>query len=181
MSLHLNLLPPEKKKNFVTLARFLFIKEMLELLIFTVALLAIMYLFAWWTVTQAMSDAVASSLLVSRSAPPPNEDIRNLNNQTKSVIAAGQEYYPITPKVMEIINTLPPDIKLSGFSINRESNTVIISGTAATRDAMLEYQKVVGTIEWIKGVTIPKSQLLQKENINFEIQGNINGFPALKK
>jgi Tfp pilus assembly protein PilN len=181
MSLHINLLSPDKKKNLMSIAKFLFLKEMLELVIFTVAILAIMYLFAWWVVTEAMRDAVTSSLLVSKSAPPVNEDIRNLNNATKYVVQAGQEFYPLTPKFLQIVNTLPDDVKLTGVNINRTNNTIVIAGMAATRDSLLKYQDTISKIEWIKGVTIPKSQLFQKEDINFEIHGNLTGIPNLKK
>lgn len=181
MPLKLNLLPPAKRNGFLNLAKYLFIREMLELAIFTLAILSIMYLFAWWVVTQAMTDVVTSSLLVNKEPPPVNKEVRELNRLTKAIIASGQDFYPLTPKLMEIVSTLPPTVKLIGVNIDRTNSSVTISGTAATRDALLEYQKVIEDIAWIKGITAPTSQLFQKENINFEIHGQLFGIPAVKK
>lgn len=181
MSLRLNLLSQDKKKNIISMTRYLFIKEMLELVIFTLTLLAIMYLFAWWVVTEAMRDAVLSSLLINREPPQVNAEVREINKLSRDVITSGQDFYPLTPKILDVINHLPTDVKLVGISIDRKTNSVIISGTASTRAALLAYQESVGKVSWISGITIPTSQLFQKENINFEIHGNLKGFPQMKK
>lgn len=180
MKLHLNLLSPEKKKNLNILVRYLFAKELLEIVIFTLALLAMMYIFAWFVIAGAMSDAVASSLLVNREAPPINRDIQNLNHSTKNIVSSAENFTALMPKILEISNVLPPDIKLVGLDISRSGNSITLSGTAATRDALLNFQKVIENIKWIKGVTAPTSQLFQKENINFDIHGQLVGLPTLK-
>ena len=161
--------------------KFLFVKEMLEFAILTAAMLAIMYLFAWWVLVQAMSDVVSSSLLVNREAPPINRDIQELNKQTKNINLSGQDFYPISHLIYELSGALPNDIKLVGVEFDRQKNSVSISGTAATRDALLNFQKVVSELKWIVGVTAPTSQLFQKENINFEIKGSLQGVPVVKK
>lgn len=181
MSLRLNLLSPDKKKHFDSVTKYLFIRELLEITIFTLALLAMMYLFAWWVIAGAMRDAVGSSLLLNRQAPPVNQDILNLNRQTKNIVLSGNDFALLSPKIFELAEVLPPDIKLVGIQIDRNNNTVSLSGRAATRDALLNFQKVIEKIAWIKGITTPTSQLIQKENIDFEIRGKLAGLPPLKK
>ena len=181
MSLHLNLLSPDKKKNLGNVVKYLFVKEMLEFTILTVAMLAMMYLFAWWVITQAMSDVVSSALLINRESPPVNRDIQDLNRKTRSVFLSGQDFAHIMPRFVELSKVLPEDIQLGGFDIDRRKNTIVLSGTAKTRDALLNFQRVIGEVTWIHGVTVPNSQLFQKENIGFEIRGTVDGFPALKK
>jgi Tfp pilus assembly protein PilN len=144
-------------------------------------MLAMMYLFAWWVITQAMSDVVSSALLVNREAPPVNREIQELNRKTRNVSLSSQEFYQLTPLIVELAQKLPGDIRLAGVDIDRVKNTVNISGVAATRDALLSFQKVITEIKWIKGATAPTSQLFQKENINFEIRGTLQGLPPLKK
>ena len=180
MKLHLNLLPPEKKKSLTVLTRYLFAKELLEMTIFTLSLLSMMYIFAWFVIAGALSDAVASSLLVNRETPPINRDIQNLNHLTKNTITSAESFAPLTPKILEIATTLPADIKLIGIDINRANNSVTLSGSATTRSALLNFQKVIESISWVKGITTPTSQLFQKENINFEIHGRLVGLPTLK-
>ena len=76
---------------------------------------------------------------------------------------------------------LPADIKLIGFDLNRGNNTITLSGTATTRDALLSFQKVIEGVAWFKSTNAPTSQLFQKENINFEIRGGLIGLPGLRK
>lgn len=180
MPLHLNLISPEKKNNFLKMARFLFIKEMMEFTIFTVSLLAMMYLFAWWVVADAMSDAVASALLVNREVPTVNKDVQRINLEAKNIVTSGTDFYPLTPKILEFIAMLPPDIRLNGLEIDRLDSSIVLSGTAATRDALLNFQKTINSVPWIKGITSPTSQLLQKENITFDVEGNLQGIPRVK-
>lgn len=180
IKLHLNLASPEKKRNLIVLIRYLFIKEMLELTIFTLSILAMMYIFAWFIVAGAMSDAVESSMLVNREAPAVNRDIQILNRLTKNTILSAENFTFLTPKVLELSEALPADIKLIGLDINRTTNSITLSGTAATRSALLNFQKVIEDIDWIRGITTPNSQLFQKENINFEIHGNLVGIPVIK-
>jgi hypothetical protein len=181
MSLRLNLLSPDKRKNFTNVVRFLFIKEMLEFLILTVTILALMYLFAWWIITNAMIDVVQSALLINRETPPINRDIRDLNTKTRNLNSSSQDFVALMPRLSEFFKALPDDIKLVGIDLDRKKNSFVISGTASTRDALLNFQKIIGSINWVQGVTAPTSQLFQKENISFEIRGTLKGFPPLKK
>lgn len=180
MSLQLNLLSPDKKNNLVSLARFLFLKEMLEYLIFTSAILAIMIISGWFVLADVFSDVTDSALAVSRETPSINQDVRDLNINTRNLVVAGREFYPLTPRLFDIIKSLPPTIKLNAVSINREDNSVTINGTAATRDDLLNYQTIISSIPWLKSAGAPASQLFQKENINFELHAALVGFPILK-
>jgi hypothetical protein len=180
MSLQLNLLSPEKKTNLLNLARFLFLKEMLEFLIFTLAILAIMMLCGWYVLAGIFSDVTESALVVNRETPTINQDVRRLNYNTKNLVAAGKEFYPLTPRLLDIINSLPPTIKLNAISINRETNSITINGTAETRDDLLNYQTIIASIPWMNSASSPASQLFQKDNINFDLHATLVNFPPLK-
>ena len=51
--------------------------------------------------------------------------------------------------------------------------TLVITGTALTRSALLRYQDTLNGISWITQVETPASQLFQKENINFEFRAKL--------
>lgn len=181
MSLQLNLLSSEKKSTLLNLARYLFIKELLELAIFTCAALAIMVMFGWFVLTEAFSNVAESAISVNRESPSINHDVRRLNTDSKNLVASAKDFYPLSPRLLDIIKTLPSTIKLSGININRTAGTVSLAGTAATRNDLLNYQTIVASIPWIRSSDAPASQLFQKENINFEIRGALVGFPPLQK
>lgn len=173
MILRLNLLSPQKKTGLAVMIRYLFIKEMLEFTIFTCALLAIAYLFSWLLLSQTLDDLASSSLLVNREFPTVNQEIHAINVTIKEITLAGASYAPVTPYIIQLATTLPPTIHLTSISIDTESNAVRLTGVAQTRAAFLDYQNVLGSITWLKGLNTPTSELFQKENINFEIRAQL--------
>lgn len=168
--LRLNLLPPQKKTGLAAVIRYLFAKEMLEFTIFTCALLAIAHLLSWFVLTQTLNDLASTSLLVNRELPTVNQEIRAINALTREIGLAGKGYAPVTPVINGLAAATPPDIRITALAIDNNSGAVSISGVARTRAALIDYQKILGTLPWLEGFNAPASQLLQKENIAFDIR-----------
>lgn len=177
MILRLNLLPTEKKTKFASTVRFLFAKEMLEYVIFTCAVLAIANLLGWFILTETLTNLAAASLLTSREFPGVNQDVRRINALTKELALASDGYVQLTPRLVEIAGALPPEIRLTAVSLDRGTGTLVVSGVAKTRAALLTYETTVKGYPWVEKVTSPTSQLFQKENINFELKAHLNIIP----
>lgn len=169
----LNLLSPTKKHRLKSLIKFLFIKEYLEIFIFTVTILAIAHLGAWFILTRVTNDLSRSTLLINRDFSALNQNIRVSNKLIKAVFFSGNQFYPLAPRVAELFRLVPPGVNLTGLNINRVGGTVTISGLAATRDALISFQDALGQLPWIDSVSAPQSQLFQKNNISFEISANL--------
>lgn len=179
--LHLNLIDPDKRKRFKKLIRFLFLKELLEFILLTAAMLAIIHLLGLWVVTQTLSDLASSSLIVNREQTATNREVRRINKLTHDIIASGEDYTKITPRLIELIGLVPTNITIQLVSVDRTTNSFLLAGVADTRQALLDFQKVTQQITWIENVSTPTSQLFQKNNISFEIRANLKGFPSLVK
>lgn len=173
LALHLNLLPPSKKTKLQTLVHYLFIKELLEIIIFTIAVLATAELLGWLVLTESLRGLAESSLLVNGVLSKQNESVKQLNKVIKQVTKAGEGYSPITPKLLELISRMPNDIQLNTISIQRSDHTVALSGIATTREALLRYQNAMDNIPWLEKIPAPTSQLLQKEHVQFELRARL--------
>ncbi len=169
----INLLSPQKKNSLKKVVQFLFIKEMLELTIFTCVLLSITHLLAGLVMTKTLNDLANTSLLINREFPSINGDIRRVNALIKNVNDSSSSYTNLSPKLLELIRTIPNDIQVDGVSLNRKDLTLSLSGVAQTRDALLHFQTVLSSLPWITQVSTPVSQLFQKDNISFQIQTTI--------
>lgn len=180
MFLRLNLLSPKKKTRFMHLAKFLFVKEILEYIIFTCVLLAIFHLLGWLVLTQSLNDLAQSAILINRSSPAINEQIRTVNRTAKQVLVAAEGFELLTPRLVELFEALPPTIKLSRVIMNRADSTLTLNGTAKTRDDLLAFQESLRKISWLEPATAPQSQLFQKDNVSFEINAKIKILTALK-
>ncbi len=178
-SSRINLLPPSKKELSDKLIKFIFFKEMVEVILLVAAFLSVILLWSWYVLQNQFNDLSQSAMLVNREYSHYNQEIRKLNSVVKQFNTANKSYYPLSPKILELIEKLPNNIKINSISIDRKNNSVAISGVAKTRDALLSYQALLKNYSWLSAIQTPTSQLFQKENVNFEMKAIPNNFPPL--
>lgn len=177
---HLNLLPPDKKKKFVNLVHFIFIKELLEFVILTTTFLTIIHLLGLLVLSQTLTDLASSSLVVSREYNHVELEVRHINTVVRAITLSGQSHTQFTPKLLEFIAAVPRSITIQALNIDRTTNSLTVVGVATTREDLLDYQKILKSLSWANTVAAPISQLFQKENISFEIHGTLKNFAPLK-
>ncbi|MCX6779624.1 MAG: hypothetical protein NT034_00365 [Candidatus Magasanikbacteria bacterium] len=181
MSINLiNLLPERKKEGLEKLIKFLFCKEILEVILLVCAFLSMTLLWGWIILEDHFSALSQSALSVNREFSHYNQEVRKINFAIKTLNIESAGFTPLTPKVLDIINKLPSDIKLNSLDINRSSGTFQISGIAKTRDALLNLQSLLEKIDWLDHLESPTSQLFQKQDISFDIKAKIKNIPLLE-
>ncbi|MFA6548113.1 MAG: PilN domain-containing protein [Candidatus Magasanikbacteria bacterium] len=169
----INLLPPAKKGLLEKLIKFIFFKEMLEIVLLVATVLSVILLWSWFALQNQFNDLSQSAMLVNREYSHYNQEIRKLNVLVKQFNSANKSYTPLTPKILELVEKLPKNVKINYFSINRKTNSVTITGMAQTRDALLTYQTELKKYTWLDSILTPTSQLFQKDNVNFEIKASL--------
>jgi len=173
MNINLNLLPVAKKNRLEYITNFLLIKDILELVIIIGSVLAATLIWSWIFLENDFANLASSAAAINREYYTYNQDVKNINNLVRSINLANQNFVPITPKLKELISSLPNDIKINSLQIDRPAQTLIITGTALTRSALLNYQNILNQIPWITAVETPASQLFQKDNVNFEFKAKL--------
>ena len=173
LNLRLNLLSPYKINKIENLAHFIFIKGILEMVIFVCSLLSISLLWSWLVLQEDFTNIATTASTVNKEYATYNQEIRLVNQTMREVDLASNNYSAITPRLKEIADSLPGNIKLSSLQIDRLNKSISIEGTALTRDDLLKYQETLKNIAWIGQVDTPISKLLQKENINFSFTKKI--------
>ena len=170
MNINLNLLPVIKKNRLDYIINFLLIRDILELIIIVGSILATTLIWSWFFMEKDFANLVANATAVNHEYYAYNQDVKNVNNMIRDINLANQNFLPLAPKLKELINSLPNDIKINFLQIDRQTQTLAITGTALTRSALLHYQGILNEIPWITTVETPASQLFQKDNINFEFK-----------
>ena len=169
MILNLNLLPHNKKKELKILTRINLIKNFFvhsfSLLFIFLCFLLIFY----YNLNQQLNNLNKSRLLISSNFAEYNKEIEDLNKNIGNINLAGERYHELVPKLLEFIQTVPEDIKITSLSLGLDKKALFLPGIAKSRDALLSFGEALKKIPWIKSVEIPKTQLLQKENISFNI------------
>lgn len=178
MEINLNLLPVAKKNRLDYLVNFLLIKDALEIVVLIGAFLAGITVWSWIFLQENYASLAQTAALVDREYAGQNQEIKSINSLTKNINLASKNLVPLSPKIKEFAAILPPDIKINYLNLDRQAQTLVISGTAKTRNALLNFQDVLNKITWIDQVETPASQLFQKENINFEFKTKLKNLAA---
>jgi hypothetical protein len=175
----INLLSKEKRGRLEHLTKFIFVRDILEIVLLIYTILAIVLLWSWRVLQENFNNLAESSVLVNREYSKYNQEIRQINGNIRNFNQAAKNYSTFSPKTAEIITTLPPTIKINSLELDRRQSKAVLSGTALTRGDLLNYQKVLKQINWLGNTETPTSQLFQKENINFEVKAQIKGLSDL--
>ena len=180
MIINLNLLPPNRKVQLDRLVKFLFAKNLLEFLIIAAAAIATVLLWGWIILIDEFNSLAQNSIEIGRDYSTYNGEVRRVNKILRAVEESANGYFPLTPKILEIISTTPSHIKINTLDIDRITKKITIYGTARTRADLLSYQDILKKIPWMVPTAMPTTQLLQKENINLEYKTTLKNWPALK-
>jgi len=169
MILNLNLMPHDKKKELIILTRINLVKNFCIYSFYILTVLFSFLLIFYYNLSQQLENLNVSRSLINSSFAEYNQEVKNLNKNIVNINTAGEHYQELTPKFFELIKTVPRDIRLTSLSLSLDKKAIFLPGIAKDRDALLAYEEFLKTFSWIKNVEIPKSQLLQKENIVFNI------------
>ncbi len=173
MMINLNLLAPAKKIRLVHLFRFLLVKELLEFVTFMICTLATAHVLGWLVLTSALTDLFQSMWAINKAAPAYQADTAALNTTIKQLGQASADFLPLSPLLFKLIDSLPPDIKLTALALNRDTNKLTLTGVAKTRAALLAWQEQLKKMPWLANPAAPISQLLEKDNVPFELSAQL--------
>lgn len=177
--LNLNILPPTKKAKLEQLIKFLFAKNILEIVLLCCAILASAYIWGWLILSRVFTDLSESALLVNRDRWRYNQEIKTINQSIKNLDKASQDFVALTPKFLELVTSTPRDVRLTAVSIDRRQKNVIVSGVAKTRKALLAFEESLQHISWLQKTATPLSQLLTQADISFQFTADLKNFPPL--
>jgi len=175
----LNLLPPNKKTRLDHLVKFIFARNILEIILFIYTLLAIVLVWSWLVLQENFNSIAESATTVSRENTTYNREVRSLNTMLRQVVESGKQFTPVSPKINELIGVVPDNIKLGTIELDRATGKFSISGTAVTRADLLSFKSSLESVPWLKEITSPTAELFQKDNVSFQIFAKLQGFAAL--
>lgn len=179
MNINLNLLSSEKKNRIEYILKIFLIKDIVELFLLMVAILSATLVWSWVFLENDFAKLTASAINVNRTFYSDNQETKYVNNLLKEISLATKNFSPITPKLKDLINSLPEDVKIQSLNIDNASLT--INGTALSRSSLLNYQENLNKIPWLTNLETPVSQLFQKQNIDFEFKAKLKQENTSKK
>jgi hypothetical protein len=171
----LNLLPAEKKRG-IAAERSQRLQRKLVVIFLSCLILSVAILFtAHWYIgyeIKSVDDQIVTAQQVLRSrGDDSNTQIEAMNAQLTQLQLIQKDHILWPSIVGQLTDSLVPGITLNSVAFDAIAQSVTLSGTALTRQNLVAYKEKLGSLPFISNIESPLSDLIQRENINFEFKG----------
>jgi Tfp pilus assembly protein PilN len=167
----LNLIPPTAKRNLKLTQVYKIIKDLIIFILFLTIFVAIILLLIKMALQNNFNKVVTESTLTTKYANIFNKDVKKFNEYLSAVDKIQQDYIPWSKFLVNLTKLIPENINIKNLDI--DSNKISITGWAKSRDELLLFKNNLENSELFNGVNIPLENLLQKDNVDFNIKASI--------
>lgn len=167
--IRLNLLSPGKRRVHQRTTYFQFTKNMLEVIFIFICISGTALLLALGYLEVQVSN-ITSHIAVSESKyAQKNREVDDANAVVNRAAVIQQEYIHWIPLLHTVRAAIPAHVGVDSLTMNWSTKTMTITGVAETRDALLALAKQLSAVPWIQPLTIPVTQLIEKDQIPFAL------------
>jgi len=171
MNLNLNFLPQKNRRDIITVSWLGLALNVIRSTVFALIIFDAFLVLLWYAIDEQNAVLTRQSNESVGNSAFYGQEIAYINKKISALSQAGSSFGMLTPRFYTIIDNLPADIKLRNLNVGLDqSASMMLAGTAKTRDSMIAYAEELQKISWIESVVLPKSLLLQKENIDFNLE-----------
>lgn len=174
----LNLISQDLKKKIKLSYIHIFLKRIDLIFLIAVIFISIIFLSTKFILQRRFEKVVAETSLINKSSQVYNDKVKEVNNKISSVRLIQADYIFWSRLFYDLDSRIVKDISFSYMSVNEKN--LKIRGRAKTRDSLLAFKEGLNKSDIISEINFPMSNILEKENIDFEISAKIN-LSELKK
>jgi Tfp pilus assembly protein PilN len=164
----LNLISEQKKKEIKIKHLHLLLKKIDLVVIIFVCLIAIMILVAKILLQNTFNTTINQTTLITKNAQGSTLKVRDINNKITAVDQVQADFVVWTKLLDQLATSTPDGIIYTYIKADTDKN-IRIAGVAKTRDALIALKSAFETIAMFDKFDFPLSNILQKEDIHFEI------------
>ncbi len=172
--LTLNLIPHQLKKEIKFKRVYALLKKMNCILIIIAIIIAIILLIAKLILQNNFNKVVAQTSLITKNSQGYNVKVRDINSCLNHISQIQKNFIAWSDLIENLANRTPDGIAFSSVKISKEKPLINIRGTAKLRDDLLMLKQNMEESLIYSDVEFPLQNILQKENINFEITAKLD-------
>lgn len=170
----LNLIPQEQKTLLKNTRLYAACKEAVTLLFLFAMIISIMLWISRYYLERDLADLVVANSANIKSNEAANQRIIAINQKINLVDGIEKNFIPSRLVVEAISHLVPENIALDAINFYRQQSSFEITGTAKTRNDLLQFKNILNSAAWVKNVDLPMTDLISKENNRFTIKLNID-------
>lgn len=172
----LNIVPDNLKKEIQHRLIYESYKKFLGLVLICVCVYAITVLFALFFIQQYFVETINKTNIITKSTENYTNKVNETNNQISTMTNIQNEFVKWSSLLKILSENISDGISLNQLTLSREKNTIHLSGTAAARDDLLKLKDFLDRLDFFHQINFPISNLLERNNINFEISAQISNY-----
>jgi Tfp pilus assembly protein PilN len=172
--LNLNLVSKELKQETKLRHIYKMLKQADYILIIITIFIAIVMLVAKIILQNNFNKIVEETTLITRDSQGRNSQIREINNHISFVEKVQNDFIPWSFLFKDLDKYVNSDLSFYSIRIDRDKKTIELKGIAKNRDSLLALKSGLEKSDIFFGVIFPVKNILEKEDINFEIEADLN-------
>jgi len=172
--LTLNLIPLQLKKEIKFKRIHSLLKKMGSLLIVITIIIAIILLTAKLILQNNFNKVVEETTQITKSSQGYNIKVRDINSRLNQIVNIQNDFVAWSYLIENLADKTPAGITFNSVNINKENSSILIRGIAKYRDDLLALKENMEKSTIYSAVEFPLQNILEKENINFEISAKVN-------
>ena len=170
----LNLIPAKQKIILKNARLYATCKEAATLLFLFATIISIMLWVSRYYLERDLADLVIANAGNIESNEATNQRIIAINQKIKLADNISSNFISTRRIIEATASAVPENIALDTINFYRQQAMLEITGTAKTRDDLLQFKNTLSVTPWIKSVDLPMINLIDKENNRFTIKLEIN-------
>ena len=172
--LHLNLVSKELKKEIKLAHIYKLMNRASHILILLTIFIAIAILVSKIILQNNFNRIVEETTLITRESQGRNNQVREINNKLSQVDKIQTDFINWSFLIEDVFKFAGDNISFYSIKITKQPASIKIKGKAGSRDKLLAFKKSFEDSEIMENIDFPITNILEKENIDFEIKADLN-------
>jgi Tfp pilus assembly protein PilN len=174
--LALNIIPEELKKEMV-LKKLIRSTRIVLVLLSASTLIYTVILFGSRIILEGhRKDISTQNIIVTKNTDNYSKQVKEINKQVSAIATIQQNNIYWSPLIKSLFNNIPDDIKLSRVNFNKPDSSLTIAGIAGTRNSLINLRQYLENNSNFSVASFPVQNLIEKQNISFDIKLQIKSF-----
>lgn len=165
----LNLMSKEKQGHITHMRIMGFVQNSIAILFIVIAIFSIFTIISHVFLQSYFAEVTLQSIRTQNPTRTINAHVTDINTTIQRAHAIQTQYHSWTPNIGLVINTIPTSIAIDHMQLEYDAQLLKLSGTAPSRESLLELKSQLETLHEIDIVQIPLNDLTKQAHINFSL------------
>lgn len=171
--MHINLVSMKLKRGIKLRHVYATFKNISYVLIITTVFFATVILAAKIILQNNFNKIVMQTTLITKNSQVSNARVREINSRVDYINGLQNDFIAWSYLFEEISKNISNDIKFNSINIDKGKKEINLRGIAKTRDSLINFKEELDKSDMFYNIDFPIKNILEKENINFEIKSNL--------